>query len=143
MRRPGHGLQLITSRWAYREGSAVLRILVAALLLSGWTFLAAAAEAPSRRAVDLDEPGVLERLQRSNPSHYYAIRRILEGVLKQPDAGVPRWIQTTFNARDVKYVPIVLTSHPAKRRLSFALDATRYEVVVVLTNVRGDIVPAK
>jgi len=52
-------------------------------------------------------------------------------------------MQATFNARDVKYVPIVLTSHPAKRRLSFSLDATRYEVIVVLTNLRGDLVPAK
>ena len=121
----------------------MLRILAAALLLFGWTFLAAADEVPSRRAVDLNEPGVLEALQRSNPSHYDKILRILEDVLQKSDAGVPRWMQTTFNARDVKYVPIVLTSHPAKRRLSFSLDATRYEVIVVLTNVRGDIVPAK
>ena len=119
------------------------RILAAALLLFGWTFLAAADEPPSRRAVDLNEPGALEALQNSNPTHYEKIRRILEGVLKRSDAGVPRWMPATFNARDVTYVPIVLTSHPAKRRLSFSLDATRYEVIVVLTNVRGDIVPAK
>jgi hypothetical protein len=119
------------------------RILAAALLLFGWTFLAAADEARSQRAVDLNEPGVLEALQSSNPAHYDKIRRILGGVLRQSDAGVPRWMQATFNALDVKYVPIVLTSHPAKRRLSFSLDATRYEVIVVLTNVRSDIVPAK
>ena len=121
----------------------MFRILAAALLFIGWTFLAAADEPPSQRAVDLDEPGVLEALQNSNPLHYDIVRRILEGVLKRSDAGVPRWMQATFNARDVTYVPIVLTSHPAKRRLSFSLDATRYEIIVVLTNVRGDIVPAK
>ena len=43
----------------------------------------------------------------------------------------------------LKYVPIVLTSHPPQRRLSFTLDATRYQALVVLTNVRGDIVPLK
>lgn len=118
-------------------------ILAAALLLFGWTFLAAADEPPSQRAVDLNEPGVLEALQHSNPTHYDKIRRILQGVLQQADGGVPRWLQATFNARDVTYVPIVLTSHPAKRRLSFSLDATRYDVIVVLTNVRGDIIPAK
>lgn len=121
----------------------MLRILLVALPLFISTLLAAADEAPSRRAVDLDEPGVLEALQSSNPTHYDQIRRILAGVLQQSDAGVPRWMQTTFNARGVNYMPIVLTSYPAKRRLSFTLDATRYKVIVVLTNVRGEIVPAK
>jgi hypothetical protein len=117
------------------------RILGALLLLFGSTVLAAA-EPPSR-AVDLDEPGTLEALAHSNPTHYAKIHQILAGVLHQPDAAVPRWMRAAFDARDVRYVPIVLTSHPPKRRLAFALDATRYEVTVVLTNVRGDIVPAQ
>lgn len=116
--------------------------VIAVLLLFGSTVLAAS-EPPSRRAVDLDEPGTLEALAHSNPTHYAKIHRILAGVLHQPDAGVPRWMRATFNARDVRYMPIVLTSHPPKRRLAFALDATRYEVTVVLTNVRGDTVPAQ
>jgi hypothetical protein len=48
-----------------------------------------------------------------------------------------------FDARDVMYAPIVMTSHPPKRRLAFALDDTRYELVVVLTNVTGAITPAR
>jgi hypothetical protein len=52
-------------------------------------------------------------------------------------------MQATFNAHDFTYVRIVMTSHPPKRHLSFALDATRYEMIVTLTNVRGEIVPAK
>jgi len=96
-----------------------------------------------RRVVDLNEGGALETLQRSNPAHYDKIRKILDGVQQQRDAQVPRWIQTNFDGRDVSYGPIVLTSHPPKRRLSFALDATRYEATIVLTNVTGEIVPAK
>jgi len=75
--------------------------------------------------------------------HYEKVRRILEGVLRQPDAVVSRWMRTNFDAQDVTYLPIVLTSHPPKRRLSFSLDATRYETIVILTNVLGEIVPAK
>jgi hypothetical protein len=40
-------------------------------------------------------------------------------------------------------MPVVLTSHPPKRRLSFALDTTHYEAIIVLTNVRGQIVPLR
>jgi len=56
---------------------------------------------------------------------------------------VPRWLQASFNARDISYQPIVLTSHPPKRRLSFALDDTRYVAVITLTNVKGTVVPLK
>ena len=95
------------------------------------------------RRVDLNESGALEAIARSNPAHYEKIRRILTDILQQPEASVPRWIQANFDGRDVTYAPIVLTSHPPKRRLSFALDATRYEAIIVLTNVRGDIVPLR
>jgi hypothetical protein len=95
------------------------------------------------RAVDLNETGALEALARSNPAHYEKIRQIFDGILQQQDANVPRWIQANFDGRNVTYAPIVLTSHPPKRRLSFALDATRYEAVIVLTNVRGEIVPLR
>jgi hypothetical protein len=93
--------------------------------------------------IDLNESGALEAVARSNPAHYEKIRRILDGILQQPDAGVPRWIQANFDGHDVTYAPVVLTSHPPKRRLSFALDATRYEAIIVLTNVRGEIVPLR
>ena len=93
--------------------------------------------------VDLNESGALEALRQSNPVHYEKIRRILDGIQQQPETRVPRWMQVNFDARDVSYAPIVLTSHPPKRRLSFALDATRYEAIIVLTNVRGDIVPLR
>jgi hypothetical protein len=95
------------------------------------------------RHVDLNESGALEAVARSNPAHYEKIRRILDGILQQPEASVPRWIQVNFDGRDVTYAPVVLTSHPPKRRLSFALDATRYEAIIVLTTVRGDIVPLR
>ena len=125
---------------------------VAALL---WTGMAgcATSSATDRAAVmsttalghrvDLNESGALEAVARSNPAHYEKIRRILTGILQQPEASVPRWIQANFDGRDVTYAPVVLTSHPPKRRLSFALDATRYEAIIVLTNVRGDIVPLR
>ena len=117
--------------------------LVPAILALLWTAVATAGEVTPGRAIDLNGPGVLGALQRSNPMHYEKVREILEGVLERPDPDVPRWIQATFNGRDVKYTPIVLTSYPPQRRLSFTLDTTRYKAVIVLTHVRGDIVPAK
>ena len=117
-------------------------VAVAALALL-WSSVAAAQAPTPHRTVDLDAPGALEALERSNPAHHEKVRRILEGVVQRRDADVPRWMQASFAARDVSYAPIVLTSDPPKRRLSFVLDTTRYQAVVTLTNMRGEIVPLR
>jgi len=117
-------------------------LFVAVAFLSA-AYNGASAGAPTAGPViDLDRPGALEALQRSNPAHYAKVRQIMDGVVRRSDAEVRRWMQASFNAHDVTYAPIVLTSHPPKRHLSFALDTTRYEAIVTLTNVRGEIIPA-
>jgi hypothetical protein len=102
----------------------------------------AAGSACAARAIDLGTPGALADLELSNPAHYAKVLKILEGVVRQRDADVPRWMRTQFAATDVAYLPVILTSHPPKRHLSFSLDATRYEILLTLTDVRGKIVPA-
>ena len=120
--------------------SKLITASVLALLSIAVTGMAATAP---ERTINLNRPGALEALQQSNPTHYEKIRKITEGVLQKPDADVPRWIQTTVDARDVNYTPVLLTSAPPKKRLSFVLDDTRYEAVVTLTTMGGGIVPLK
>lgn len=117
------------------------KVIAAAVLVLLWTAVVVAGQAASRPPVNLNKPGALEALEQSNPTHYEKVRQILEGILKQPDAAVPGWIQTNFDARNVNYAPILMTSDPPKRRLSFTLDEARYEAVVTLTNVRAAVVP--
>jgi hypothetical protein len=130
-----------------RRVAAVLVLLCGAVAVasraSAMEPVAATGRHALGHAIDLNAPGALDALARSNPVHYERIRAILDGILQQPDGNVPRWIHANFDGRDVSYAPIVLTSHPPKRRLSFALDATRYETVIVLTNIRGEIVPLR
>ena len=95
------------------------------------------------RTVDLDAPGALEVLKQTNPAHYATVRTILAEVFLRPDAEVPRWLQASFNARGGYHGPIVFTSQPPKRRLSFTLDDTSYVAVITLTNVPGAVVPLK
>ena len=118
-------------------------ILTMALLVLTSVAIATAADIGLRRTVDLDVPGAMDRVRAANPDHFDKIVKIIEGVTQQPDTAVPRWLRVNFDARDVNYRPIVMTSYPPKRRLSFALDDTRYETVVVLTNASGAVIPAR
>ena len=105
--------------------------------------LVSSANARSPETINLNELGALEALQRDNPAHYQTVRQILDNVLKQPQSQVPRWLRTTFNAKDVRYVRVLLASDPPKRDLSFTLDDTRYKARLTLTNDHVKIVPAK
>ena len=117
------------------------RIIVAVFI--GLFFVSCAVASDSRpgRTINLNKPGALEALQRSNPAHYDKVRKILDRILQKPDAAVPRWIQTNFDAQDVIYRPVLLTTDPPQKRLSFSLDDARYEAVVTITNMRVEIVP--
>ena len=110
---------------------------VAAVVLL-WTGIAAA-----QPTVDLNAPDALAALEQSNPAHYEKVRRILTDIVHTRDSDVPRWMQATFAAHDVSYAPVILTSDPPRRRLSFVLDTTRYQAIVTQTNVRGQIAPLR
>jgi hypothetical protein len=114
-----------------------------AILALFWSGVVLAGGAAFGRAINLNEPEALDALQRSNPAHYEKVRKILDGVVRQAESRVTHWIRATFDARNVNYAPILLTSAPPKRRLSFVLDDTSYEAVVTLTHVRGEILPLR
>lgn len=101
-------------------------LVAAAVLVSLWSVVAAAGDVAPRQFVDLDKPGALEALQRSNPRHFEKVRQIMSGVAQQADADVSGWMLANFNARAVRYAPNAV-SYP-KRHLWFVLDDTRYSV---------------
>ena len=119
------------------------RTLVVAGLVVLWTTLVAADGVPPARTIDLSAPGALEALQYSRPAHFDKVRRILEGLPEQPDSVVSRWMRVSFDARAVSYSAFTLTSFPAQRGVSFVLDDTRYEAVVILTPVPARALPLR
>jgi hypothetical protein len=121
-----------------------LTAIIALLGVAG----AAAGDHWPGRTIDLDKPGTLEALQRDNPAHYEKIHKIMDGLATKPHSKVPGWIQEHFNVRNVSYVnvgcaPILLTTDPPKKRISFTLEGTRYRALVTLTGLKTKIRPAE
>jgi hypothetical protein len=119
------------------------RIIVAAFIALFVVSCAVAGDSRPGCTINLDQPGVLEALQHDNPAHYQKIQEIMAGLFGRSDSEVPRWIQTTFNAHDVSYTPVLLTTDPPQRHLSFTLDNTSYRAVVTLTHLKPEIIPVK
>jgi hypothetical protein len=118
-----------------------MRSTIVATALVLFIVTSAVAQSVLPRAIDLDMPGAMERPAQRNPTHYVVIQRIQAEAGARRDTQVPGWLRASFNAQGASYQPIVLTSHPPKRRLSFTLDDTRYVTLITLTNAPGTVVP--
>jgi hypothetical protein len=81
-------------------------------------------------AIDLDQPGAMQRLARDNPAHHAKVEQILSEAPHRPYSTMARWIRTEFNATDVDASQLLKTSYPAQARLSFVLDGESYSKVI-------------
>jgi hypothetical protein len=93
--------------------------------------------------IDLNEPGALDRLARDNPDHCTKIRQILAEVDEIPERSVSRWMKAQFKATEIAYFPVLLTSNPPKRKLSFTLETTHYEALLTLTQDGVRLLPVR
>jgi hypothetical protein len=96
--------------------------------------------AGSALAIDLDQPGAMQRLARDNPAHYAKVEQILSEAPHRPYSTMARWIRTEFNATDVDASHLLKTSYPPQARLSFALDGTQYSKIIYI-DASGKLLP--
>jgi hypothetical protein len=117
-----------------RAGAAMNRTLLALLTAS------LALPAAAFNAISLDRPGALEAIEAANPDHHQRILGILRASQEMPCASDYLYrLVVDYDARDAKCSRTLLTSLPAKRRLSFSLDGQAY-VATVQMNERARLV---
>ena len=120
-----------------------MRTLLAAALIVLGTVLAVRTDASAVERVDLRDARALEVLRETNPVHYAKIQQIITELLEQPRRVEQRWLETTFDARDVELNRLaVQTSYPPKQLLMFTLDDTRYAMYLVRTDLVPRTLPA-
>jgi hypothetical protein len=96
------------------------------------------------QAVDLDQPGALQRLRATRPADFQAASEILQAARRMPcnDREV-RVIQAKFDVRRLSCFAMLLTSFPAQRRLSFDIGEVTYAATVRLDAERLGTFPAE
>jgi len=118
----------------------MLKLIMVAFLVSVSVPSAVAQSGLPSRSVDLNDHRVMDGLRASDPGRYKKVQQIIQGVKNRSVADVPRWIRTSFQARDVLYSDILLTSFPGQRELAFILDDTLYHGRVYVSGIPGHIV---
>lgn len=94
--------------------------------------------------VDLDRPGVLERIEEQDPQRYARIQGVIRAAEIEPCATLPKILQTQFRAElgtCAGYA--ILTSYPAKIHVTFSLEDTLYVTNVMQPKIQGKAWPAK
>ena len=95
-------------------------------------------------AVDLNVPGALDAIRDQDPRHYERI----DGILRAAE-GLPchtpefqRAMKAGHEAEAARCSVMLMTSYPAKRRLSFTLERVRYVATVTMRDQGFDLRPA-
>jgi hypothetical protein len=115
-------------RATIRAGAAMKRTILA-LLAASVTLPAAAFD-----VISLDRPGALEAIEATNPDHHQRLVGILRASQEMPCASDHLYrLVVDYDARDARCSKTLLTSLPAKRRLSFTLDGQAYVATVEVT----------
>lgn len=107
-------------------------ILIAAFLAAAAT--SQATEFPMS-TIDLDAPGAMDDVRRTNPDRYHRIAQIRDAATRIPcfTPTFRRTLQAKFDARDSACSFALMTSFPGKRHLTFTLDDARYVTVVTMS----------
>ena len=115
-----------------------------ACLVAAFAMLAIAHASHAQRSIDLDVAANLEAVERDHPDHFAKIQRILAEVPRLPPSERPvaTWLRTEFQARDIRYTDLVMTSLPPKKRLEFSLNDISYVKVVTLAGWQPKLMPA-
>ncbi len=110
-----------------------MRALLPLAFYVAFSIPAAAGEDMPDRPVDLDRPGVLERLARQDPDRYAAVRDILEVSARFPcQESALCTLQARYDLPVAACGAPLLTSYPAQRNLRFRLKGTLYAARVTV-----------
>jgi hypothetical protein len=95
--------------------------------------------------ISLDRPGVLEAIEAENPDHHQRLVGILRASREMPCTSDALYRMVAhYDARDARCSKLLMTSLPAKRRLTFSLDGQAYIATVEMTETAGPVkVPSR
>jgi hypothetical protein len=96
---------------------------------------ATSAAANPPHTVDLDAPGAIAALQKSNPALFTKLGSVLHNLMTRDEATIERVVRTA-GGTSIERGQVIKTSYPAKAPLWFVLDDTRYVITVTVPDPR-------
>ena len=98
---------------------------------------------PGTPEVNLDRPGVLDRIAKENPALHKRLMGVIQAAEVEPCEHLPKLLKTQFGATVTSCEGYnVLTSAPPKIHMSFLVDGTLYVSNVQQPRLMGKVAPA-
>ena len=103
-------------------------------LLAPFALVALLGPACAAAATDLSQPGALDAIREQEPERFARIEGILRAAERLPctTPEFERAMKASHEAEAARCSVMLMTSYPAKRKLSFILDSTRYVATVTM-----------
>jgi hypothetical protein len=98
-------------------------IVAAALAIA---ILAQAAGPVVKRYVSIGNPESMEKFAKADPDTFAKAMKLIHDIERKPVRDAKVWAKTNFNADELVYFPMLKTSDPAKRQISFIIGETRF-----------------
>jgi hypothetical protein len=98
-------------------------IVVAALAIAT---LAQAAGPAVKRYVTIGNPESMQKFAKADPDTFAKAMRLIHDIERKPIRDAKVWAKTNFNADELVYFPMLKTSDPAKRQISFTIGDARF-----------------
>jgi hypothetical protein len=103
----------------------------------------AAGSTLAAEVIDLDQADTLAALRRDDPQRYVTIVRLLDDASRIAPSDARGLLHVRYDAEDVNFSQILLTSDPPQRRLSFRLVDASYRATVRIKEPVARALPAR
>ena len=113
-----------------------------AIAISAIAVSLAATAGPPSKTVDLNRPGVLEAIEQQDRPLYERIHGVLKAAEIEPCETLPKLMQALHVGMETCNGHDILTSYPAKIRVSFRIDDTLYSSNVIQPRITAKARPA-
>src|SRR4051812_10122186 len=98
-------------------------IIAAALALAT---LSHAAGPAVKRYVNIGNPQSMEKFAKADPDTFAKALRLIHDIERRPLSDAKAWAKANFDADELIYFPMLKTSDPAKRQISFVIGDARF-----------------
>jgi hypothetical protein len=87
--------------------------------------------------VNIGNPASMQKFATSDPETFARALQLIHDIERKPIRDAKAWAKTNFGAEELVYFPMLKTSDPAKRQISFVIGGARFAGIYELAQLEA------